>query len=236
MYCSLLSFLLIEYLKKYSIIFNCFFIQDEDGTFRTEMNDGYKTKNTEREPEQRRHQSYDDYEQHLNHECDHDGGRDIHALKRKLIKDHPQHEKSIQSSLLFHLTSSLSSSTTSTSTSTSTNYYKSFAETFSSIHEKQNDKNNNIPVLLRAHRVMTRLRQMDDVLLNAQRQGRISFYLTCRGEEGIHIGSASALSMDDVVLAQYREQGILMWRGFTLDQFTNQCFTNDLDLGRGRLV
>ena len=25
-----------------------------------------------------------------------------------------------------------------------------------------------------------------------------------------------------------------MWRGFTLDQFTNQCFSNDLDLGRGR--
>ena len=38
----------------------------------------------------------------------------------------------------------------------------------------------------------------------------------------------------DVILAQYREQGRLMWRGFTLDQFTNQCFSNDLDLGRGR--
>jgi 2-oxoisovalerate dehydrogenase E1 component alpha subunit len=25
-----------------------------------------------------------------------------------------------------------------------------------------------------------------------------------------------------------------MWRGFTLDQFMNQCFTNDRDLGKGR--
>ena len=83
---------------------------------------------------------------------------------------------------------------------------------------------------------MTRLREMDDILLNAQRQGRISFYLTCRGEEGIHIGSAAALTMEDVIMAQYREQGIVMWRGFTLNQFTNQVFTNDLDIGSGRLV
>ena len=114
---------------------------------------------------------------------------------------------------------------------------KSYANTFSSLDEhqssKENEKNN---FLFRAYRIMTRLRQMDDILLNAQRQGRVSFYLTCRGEESIHIGSASALSMDDVVLAQYREQGVFMWRGFTLNQFTNQCITNDLDLGRGRLV
>jgi 2-oxoisovalerate dehydrogenase E1 component alpha subunit len=88
--------------------------------------------------------------------------------------------------------------------------------------------------LLRAHVQMTRLREMDMILQNAQRQGRISFYMTCRGEEAIHIGSASALERKDVVLAQYREAGLLMWRGFTLQQFTNQCFSNDLDLGRGR--
>lgn len=88
--------------------------------------------------------------------------------------------------------------------------------------------------LLRAHRQMIRLRQMDSILMNAQRQGRISFYMQCTGEEAIHMGAASAMDPQDPVLAQYREQGILMWRGFTLDQFTNQCFSNDLDLGRGR--
>lgn len=81
---------------------------------------------------------------------------------------------------------------------------------------------------------MVRLREMDDILHNAQRQGRISFYLTCTGEEAIHMGAASALDTQDHVFAQYREQGILMWRGFTLEQFANQCFTNDLDLGKGR--
>ncbi|GAX21827.1 2-oxoisovalerate dehydrogenase E1 component alpha subunit [Fistulifera solaris] len=75
---------------------------------------------------------------------------------------------------------------------------------------------------------------MDGILLNAQRQGRISFYLTCRGEEAILMGAASALEVGDPVFAQYREQGVLMWRGFTLEQFTNQCFSNILDLGKGR--
>mmetsp|Transcript_33874 Transcript_33874/g.45237 ORF Transcript_33874/g.45237 Transcript_33874/m.45237 type:complete len:601 (+) Transcript_33874:440-2242(+) len=88
--------------------------------------------------------------------------------------------------------------------------------------------------LLRAHVHMIRLRQMDNILQNAQRQGRISFYMTCRGEESTHIGSASALQSQDTIFAQYREQGTLMWRGFSLDQFTDQCFSNDADLGKGR--
>ena len=91
-----------------------------------------------------------------------------------------------------------------------------------------------LPLLLRAHRQMVRLREMDRILLNAQRQGRISFYMTCTGEEAIHMGSASALDLQDQVFTQYREQGVIMWRGFSLEQFTNQCFSNDLDLGKGR--
>lgn len=75
---------------------------------------------------------------------------------------------------------------------------------------------------------------MDDILQNAQRQGRISFYMTCTGEEAIHMGAASALEIGDPLLCQYREQGLLMWRGFTIDQFTNQCFSNVADLGKGR--
>jgi 2-oxoisovalerate dehydrogenase E1 component alpha subunit len=54
---------------------------------------------------------------------------------------------------------------------------------------------------------MIRLRKMDTILHNAQRQGRISFYMTQHGEEAIHMGSASALKPQDVILAQYREAG-----------------------------
>ncbi len=157
-----------------------------------------------------------------------DQNNNIHELKTKILNQYPEHTKALQSSPIFHTT---------THNNNSPNTLKSYANTYSSLtqHTSSTLKNKN-SILLRTHRIMTRLRQMDDILLNAQRQGRVSFYLTCRGEEGIHIGSASALSMEDVVLAQYREQGIFMWRGFTLEQFTNQCMTNDLDLGRGRLV
>jgi len=90
-------------------------------------------------------------------------------------------------------------------------------------------------LLLKCHQYMIRLKVMDDVLLNAQRQGRISFYLTCRGEEAITIGAAAALgSNQDILLTQYREQGLFLWRGFTLEQFTSQTMFNDLDLGKGR--
>jgi 2-oxoisovalerate dehydrogenase E1 component alpha subunit len=54
------------------------------------------------------------------------------------------------------------------------------------------------------------------------------------GEEGISIGSASALSPEDVVYCQYRESGVYMQRGFSLDDFMNQLFANSKDAGRGR--
>lgn len=37
-----------------------------------------------------------------------------------------------------------------------------------------------------------------------------------------------------MVFAQYREQGVLLWRGFTLQQAINQCYGNAGDAGKGR--
>jgi 2-oxoisovalerate dehydrogenase E1 component alpha subunit len=88
--------------------------------------------------------------------------------------------------------------------------------------------------LIRAYTHMIRLRHMDTILQNIQRQGRISFYMTSHGEEATTIGAAAALDLDDVILAQYREAGALMWRGFTSQQFADQCFSNQGDLGKGR--
>ncbi|KAJ6817229.1 uncharacterized protein M6B38_411795 [Iris pallida] len=81
---------------------------------------------------------------------------------------------------------------------------------------------------------MVTLQVMDTIFYEAQRQGRISFYLTTIGEEAINIASAAALTSDDVVLPQYREPGVLLWRGFTLQEFANQCFGNRSDYGKGR--
>ena len=58
----------------------------------------------------------------------------------------------------------------------------------------------------------------DQILYSSQRQGRISFYMTAYGEEGTVVGSAAAWENDDEVFAQYREVGVLLWRGYPLSR------------------
>ena len=48
---------------------------------------------------------------------------------------------------------------------------------------------------------------MDNVLYEAQRQGRLSFYMTSLGEEATHFGPAAALNDKDLIFSQYREAG-----------------------------
>ncbi|CZT45814.1 probable 3-methyl-2-oxobutanoate dehydrogenase (lipoamide) [Rhynchosporium secalis] len=75
---------------------------------------------------------------------------------------------------------------------------------------------------------------MDVIMFDAQRQGRLSFYMTGQGEEGTCVGSASALEKEDVIFCQYREAGVFTQRGFTFDDFMSQLFANKKDSGRGR--
>ncbi|XP_076937156.1 2-oxoisovalerate dehydrogenase subunit alpha 1, mitochondrial-like [Bidens hawaiensis] len=89
-------------------------------------------------------------------------------------------------------------------------------------------------VALKVYSGMVTLNTMDKFFYEAQRQGRLSFYLTSFGEEAINFGSAAALSSEDIVLAQYREPGILLWRGFTVQDFASQCFGNNEGHGKGR--
>ncbi|KAM0052448.1 putative 3-methyl-2-oxobutanoate dehydrogenase (2-methylpropanoyl-transferring) [Helianthus debilis subsp. tardiflorus] len=81
---------------------------------------------------------------------------------------------------------------------------------------------------------MVTLEVMDTVFYESQRQGRISFYATTTGEEAINIASAAALNDNDFVFPQYREPGVLLWRGFTLQEFANQLFGNKHEYGKGR--
>lgn len=91
-------------------------------------------------------------------------------------------------------------------------------------------------LLLKAYRTMVRSCVMDTLLYECQRQGRISFYMTAFGEEAAVIGSAMALAPEDEVMAQYREVGVLLWRGFTLEQLFDQCFSSQDDPGKGRMM
>jgi 2-oxoisovalerate dehydrogenase E1 component alpha subunit len=75
---------------------------------------------------------------------------------------------------------------------------------------------------------------MDLIMFDAQRQGRISFYMVSAGEEAVTVGTGSALEMEDVILCQYREQGAFKARGFTAKDFMSQMMANVNDPGRGR--
>ncbi|MFM9269014.1 thiamine pyrophosphate-dependent dehydrogenase E1 component subunit alpha [Halomonas elongata] len=86
----------------------------------------------------------------------------------------------------------------------------------------------------RIYQAMLATRVMDERMMAAQRQGRLSFYMQCTGEEAAVVGATAALDDADMIMAQYREQGALVYRGFSFDEFMNQLFGNELDYGKGR--
>jgi pyruvate dehydrogenase E1 component alpha subunit/2-oxoisovalerate dehydrogenase E1 component alpha subunit len=77
-------------------------------------------------------------------------------------------------------------------------------------------------------------RALDQRMLNLQRQGRIGFYGTAKGQEGATLGSGAAFEERDWVFPALREGAISLWRGMPLDQYVAQCFGNDADATRGR--
>lgn len=81
---------------------------------------------------------------------------------------------------------------------------------------------------------MQYIRVLDERMVGAQRQGRISFYLACTGEEASTVGSAAALENQDMIMSQYREQGALAYRGFSTKEFMDQMFSNQNELNKGR--
>nr|WP_027966940.1 thiamine pyrophosphate-dependent dehydrogenase E1 component subunit alpha [Halomonas halocynthiae] len=86
----------------------------------------------------------------------------------------------------------------------------------------------------RIYQAMLATRVLDERMMASQRQGRLSFYMQCTGEESAVIGATAALDDADMIMAQYREQGALLYRGFSIDEFMNQLFGNELDYGKGR--
>jgi len=81
---------------------------------------------------------------------------------------------------------------------------------------------------------MLRVSEFDKIFLDAQRQGRIAFYLTSRGEESAAVGTAAALQEGDWALPQYRELGLFFWRGFSFIDVANQLVANEKDPAHGR--
>lgn len=83
-------------------------------------------------------------------------------------------------------------------------------------------------------RDMVTVRIFDDRMYRAQRQGKTSFYMKCTGEEAIAVAAAAALDRDDMHFPTYRQQGLLIARGYPLKEMMCQIYSNKGDKLQGR--
>ena len=83
-------------------------------------------------------------------------------------------------------------------------------------------------------RAMLLTRSYDDRMQRAQRQGKTSFYMRCRGEEAFAVGQALELGPRDMFFPTYRQQGWLIARNWSLVDMMCQIFSNERDRLHGR--
>jgi 2-oxoisovalerate dehydrogenase E1 component alpha subunit len=89
-------------------------------------------------------------------------------------------------------------------------------------------------LLLAGLRAMLKTRVFDARMQIAQRQKKISFYMQSLGEEAVSVGQTLALEPDDMCFPTYRQQGILIARGYRLVDMMCQLLSNDHDPIKGR--
>jgi 2-oxoisovalerate dehydrogenase E1 component alpha subunit len=83
--------------------------------------------------------------------------------------------------------------------------------------------------LRRMLRALALTRAFDERMFRAQRQGKTSFYMKSTGEEAVAVAAAFALDRDDMCFPSYRQQGILVARGYPLTEMMNQIYSNTAD-------
>ena len=83
-------------------------------------------------------------------------------------------------------------------------------------------------------RDMMLVRRFDARMLRAHRQGKISFYMQCLGEEAIACAQQRALRPNDMHFPTYRQQGLLIASGYPIVEMMNQILSNSHDPLKGR--
>ncbi|UYY56900.1 3-methyl-2-oxobutanoate dehydrogenase (2-methylpropanoyl-transferring) subunit alpha [Sphingomonas sp. S2-65] len=83
-------------------------------------------------------------------------------------------------------------------------------------------------------RSMALTRAFDERMFRAQRQGKTSFYMKSTGEEAVSVAATMAMASDDMCFPSYRQQGILLTRGYPLVDMMNQIYSNSADPLQGR--
>jgi 2-oxoisovalerate dehydrogenase E1 component alpha subunit len=83
-------------------------------------------------------------------------------------------------------------------------------------------------------RAMMLTRTYDGRMHRAQRTGKTSFYMTSTGEEAVAVAAAIALRADDMLFTSYRQQGLLIARGYPMLDMMCQIYSNARDPLKGR--
>ena len=83
-------------------------------------------------------------------------------------------------------------------------------------------------------RAMALTRAFDERMFRAQRQGKTSFYMKSTGEEAVSVAATFALDREDMCFPSYRQQGILIARGWPILDMMNQIYSNTADRLQGR--
>ena len=82
--------------------------------------------------------------------------------------------------------------------------------------------------------MMLRTRHLDARMMSVHRQGRLSFYLSSRGEEAVSVAAATAYAQRDLLFPTYRQQGLMLVRGMPMLSLMCQCIGNRFDHAKGR--
>lgn len=88
--------------------------------------------------------------------------------------------------------------------------------------------------LIDMYKSMALIRAFDQRQLKLQRSGRIGFCVVSTGEEAVQVGTASALRPSDWIFPYYRQHGILLYRGASVESMANQLYGNKEDIAHGR--
>ena len=83
-------------------------------------------------------------------------------------------------------------------------------------------------------RTMMKTRIFDARMVIAQRQKKLSFYMTSLGEEAIGSAHALALKDGDMCFPTYRQQSLLMARDYPMVDMVCQLLSNEADPMKGR--
>jgi pyruvate dehydrogenase E1 component alpha subunit/2-oxoisovalerate dehydrogenase E1 component alpha subunit len=84
------------------------------------------------------------------------------------------------------------------------------------------------------YRQLRRIRLLDERLVQLQRQGRIAFHGSVRGQEAAPVAAGFALSPSDWIFPALRESYVMLVRGYPLSRYVAQDFGSSLDPSKGR--